>query len=78
MDRQDEPFYGIIMAAMRKADTDNLVKLQTAWPDVWAELTERHRCPGGRLPMEVPVESALQAGADLITGIVKQRPAGLR
>lgn len=48
----DEPFYAIIMAAMRQADTDNTEKLRRAWPDVHAELTARYHAPGGRLENE--------------------------
>lgn len=47
--KADEPFYGLIMAAMAKADSENLVKLQVLWPEVWAELESRYHAPGGRL-----------------------------
>jgi len=46
---QDYPFYALIMAAMRQADTDNVRKLQNAWPDVWNELVARYNAPGGAL-----------------------------
>lgn len=46
------PFYALIMAAMRGADTDNLVLLRTAFPEVWAELQARYSAPGGVLPQE--------------------------
>lgn len=49
---QDEPFYALIMAAMRKADSANLWRLKQAWPEVWAELQERYGAPGGVLPGE--------------------------
>lgn len=49
---KDYPFYAIIMAAMRQADTDNTEKLQEAWPDVWKELEARYQMPGGFLPGE--------------------------
>jgi len=49
---QDTPFYAIIMAAMRKADSDNLKKLVAEWPDVWAELVARYHAPGGELPID--------------------------
>ena len=48
--RTDPPFYALIMAAMRKADTDNLAKLQAAWPDVWREFQSRYDAPLGVLP----------------------------
>lgn len=46
------PFYAIIQAAMRQADTDNLEKLKAAWPEVWTELQARYNAPRGRLPDE--------------------------
>lgn len=46
----DPPFYSLIMAAMRKADTANLTKLQRAFPDVWIELQRRYDAPLGALP----------------------------
>lgn len=50
--RQDFPFYAVIMAAMRQADTDNLAKLQDAWPDTWSELKTRYNATGGLLEGE--------------------------
>jgi len=48
----DPPFYALIMAAMRKADTPNLARLQAAFPEVWAELDERYWTPGGLVAAE--------------------------
>jgi hypothetical protein len=48
----DEPFYGLIMAAMRRADTDNLELLRRAFPETHAELHARYHAPGGLLPGE--------------------------
>lgn len=44
-----EPFYALIMAAMRKADSQNLPPLQHAFPEVWQELQARYDAPGGEL-----------------------------
>ena len=49
---QDVPFYALIMAAMRRADTDNLVRLRNAFPDVHDELTNRYNAAGGLLQSE--------------------------
>lgn len=46
------PFYALIMAAMRRADSDNAGKLKAAWPEVWGELQQRYNAPGGYLPGE--------------------------
>lgn len=46
------PLEGIIMAAMRKADTAYLGPLKTAFPSIWKELQDRYNAPGGILPGE--------------------------
>lgn len=48
------PFYALIQAAMREADTDNLAKLKEAFPGVWEDLRARYHAPGGYLPGEQP------------------------
>lgn len=54
----DEPFYALIMAAMRKADDANAKLLSAAWPGVWNELWRRYGAPGGRIGNECePIES---------------------
>jgi hypothetical protein len=45
----DYPFYAIVMAAMRQADTNNLSALTAAFPNVRKELQERYNSPGGVL-----------------------------
>ena len=52
IERLDFPFYGLIMTAMRQADTENALKLRTVFPDVWRELQERYNAPGGFLKGE--------------------------
>jgi len=49
---KDFPFYALIMAAMRKADDNNLMRLQSAFPEVYRELKARYDAPGGSLPGE--------------------------
>jgi hypothetical protein len=48
----DDDFYGLIQGCMRLADTDNLNKLKTAFPEVWNELQARYNTPGGHLPSD--------------------------
>lgn len=48
----DEPFYALIQAAMRRADSTNAAVLRAGWPDVWAELQARYNSPGGILPTD--------------------------
>jgi hypothetical protein len=50
----DPPFYSLIMAAMRRADTRNADLLREAFPDTWAELQARYDAPGGILPGDPP------------------------
>lgn len=45
----DPPFTALVMAAMRKADSENLARLEAAFPTVYRELNERYHAPGGRL-----------------------------
>jgi hypothetical protein len=40
------------MAAMRKSDTINSMKLQTMYPEIWKELNRRYNSPGGILDEE--------------------------
>jgi len=43
------PWYGLLMALIRDADTDNLAKIECEWPDVVAEFRARYNAPGGLL-----------------------------
>lgn len=47
--QQGYPFYALVMAAMRQADSDNFLKLAAAWPEVNLELMARYNAPGGVL-----------------------------
>lgn len=50
----DDNYYALIMAAMRGADTNNLLMLKAAFPHIWAELQTRYNAPGGYLEGEQP------------------------
>lgn len=52
LEAKDPPFYGLIQAAMRRADTQNLEMLKGCWPEIWKELKERYNAPGGLLKGE--------------------------
>lgn len=58
------PFYAIIQAAMRKADTDNASRLQQAFPETWDELWKRYHAPGGRLASDRPSPTGGDDGTD--------------
>jgi hypothetical protein len=60
----DFPFAGLIMAAMRQADTQNMAALRVAFPGVAAELEARYHAPGGVLPGEAEASPRQEAGAD--------------
>jgi hypothetical protein len=47
--RLDFPFYSLIMAAMRQADTINFDKLKLAFPETAKEMQARYNAPGGLL-----------------------------
>ena len=55
-------FDALMMEAMRRADSDNLSKLQESFPDLWTKLTE-----GGATitPAAVPTGGATQSKLDL-------------
>ena len=42
-------FYGLIMAAMLRADTMNMAKLRSVFPAQYDELKARYDAPGGLL-----------------------------
>lgn len=46
----DPPFYALLMAAIRKADSQNAARLRMAFPHVHAEFQARYDAPGGVLP----------------------------
>lgn len=49
---QDYPFYALIMAALRQADTENSKKLRMVFPDISEELRARYNAPVGALTSE--------------------------
>jgi hypothetical protein len=48
----DLPFYALIMAAMRQADSNNIQLLSAAFPEVYEELDARYNAPNGYLPTD--------------------------
>jgi hypothetical protein len=48
----DYPFYALLMAAMRQADSDNFRIFCDVWPEVVEEMRERYNAPGGLLDGE--------------------------
>lgn len=50
--KRDYPFYALIMAAMRQADSYNVEQLKAAFPVQWCELSKRYDVPGGILEGE--------------------------
>jgi hypothetical protein len=49
----DYPFYALIMAAMRKADSVNVMTLKYAFPETWNELMQRYNTFDGVLAGEL-------------------------
>ena len=50
--KADPPFYALVMAAMRKADSKNSARLKAAFPGTYDELQARYNAPGGHLPSD--------------------------
>lgn len=57
LDRSSADFYGLVMAAMLRADDMNLARLKTAFPNVWTELQHRYNAPQGLMPGETNPET---------------------
>lgn len=55
---KDYPFYALIQAAMRQADTNNLEKLKSLFPGTFKELQIRYNSPKGLLPDEIANEES--------------------
>ena len=47
LELKDPPFYALIQCAIRRADTDNGLKLKRTFPKIWEELYARYNAPGG-------------------------------
>ena len=47
---QGHSFYGLLAALFRGADTDNLERLDSAFPGFLEMLQQRYNAPGGVLP----------------------------
>jgi hypothetical protein len=43
------PFYALIFAALRQADSTNAAKIKAAWPEKMIEAQARYDAPGGIL-----------------------------
>ncbi len=50
--KKDYSFYALIMAAIRKADTVNLEKFKSAWPEIYRDFVQRYNAPGGLIENE--------------------------
>lgn len=50
---QGYQFKALVMAAMRQADTNNSLRLEAAFPEIWEELHARYNAPGGYLEGEI-------------------------
>ena len=48
----DYPFYALLFALFRKADTYNMALLKKAFPEAYDEFWIRYNSPGGLLPDE--------------------------
>ena len=49
IEAENYPFYALIMAAMRQADTVNRDRLKMVYPALYSELKQRYNAPGGSL-----------------------------
>lgn len=66
---EDPPFYALLFAMIRQADTDNVEKIKRAWPDKWEEMQARYNAPGGILPedgIESTGDQVVDAGGKVL------------
>lgn len=49
---KDSPFYACVIYLALKADTDNRVALERAWPGILEEVKKRHDAPAGAIAPE--------------------------
>lgn len=49
------PFYAMLFAMIRQADSNNLEKIKQAWPARYEEFMSRYHSPGGLLGGERPL-----------------------
>lgn len=73
----DPPFGALVMAAMRRADSYNLGRLQAVFPHVWDELDARYNAPGGILPGDPGPEPAGER-TELLRAFAARKTAGQR
>lgn len=50
LDRYDPPFYALLFAMLRKADSYNVQHIKRLWPEKFAEFQQRYNAQGGVLP----------------------------
>ena len=68
IEREDYPFYSLVMALARKADTDNLEKLKVAFPKTVKELERRYYAGAGILPEDLTRRARYLSGTRYIEG----------
>lgn len=78
----DPPFYALIMAAIRKADTFNMARLRAAFPEVYAEFEARYNAPGGVLSTDPEADGegreTSPAGGDALDRLLNAHARMLR
>jgi hypothetical protein len=58
LDKYDPPFYALLFAMMRKADSDNVRIIKAMWSDKFEEFKLRYNSPYGVIPEDKwPVDS---------------------
>jgi hypothetical protein len=50
LDKYDPPFYALLFAMMRKADSENVRLIRRDWPEKYEEFKARYHSGGGIIP----------------------------
>ncbi len=56
LSRQDPPMDALLMAAIRKADSTNLARIEAGFPELVAEMKARYNAPLGVIPEDGAVD----------------------
>ena len=59
----DPPFYALLFAMIRKADSENASKICRCWPEKFREMQRRYNAPGGIIALgeELPEDLIVKA-----------------
>ncbi len=73
IEREDYPFYSLVMALVRKADLDNMARLRVVFPETVKELEKRYNARAGVLLDDLPTKARFDVSNENGQGYVEGR-----